>query len=163
MAGGIGERQLRSAYTEGLRALARRERSTVDLRRWLLQRGHAPGDVDLALSRLAEHGALDDRRAAAALARRHARLGRSTMRIRAELTSHGFERDVIREVLDATLGDSAHDLTALARTVERLAPTLSSPESVLKTMQRLRRRGFELSAIRAALARVSIAAPDDAS
>lgn len=153
--------QLQSAYTDGLRALARRERSSVDLRRWLIQRGHAPSDVDLALSRLAEHGALDDQRAAAAVARRHARLGRSALRIRAELVSRGFDRDVIREVMDTTLDRGTHDQAALARTIERVAPTLKSREAVLKTMQRLRRRGFEFSAIKAALARVSIATPDD--
>jgi SOS response regulatory protein OraA/RecX len=141
----------KSAYTVGLRALAQRERSTHDLRRLLTRKDYAPDDIDAALARLVAHGAVDDRRAATGLARRQMRLGRSVSRVRAELLAHGFERALVGEVLD-TLGASAHDLGALGRAVARLAPTLTTPEATTKAMQRLYRRGFDLSSIRKAFA-----------
>lgn len=145
------DRPKTSAYTVALRALAQRERSTHDLRRLLTRKGHAPEEIDAALARLMGHGALDDRRAAMGLTRRLMRLGRSVSRVRAELLAHGFERGLVREVLD-TLEASTHDHGALGRAVARLAPTLTTPEATIKAMQRLHRRGFALSSIRRAFA-----------
>lgn len=149
----------KSAYTIGLRALAQRERSTHDLRRLLIRKGLAPDDIDAALERLVAHGAVDDRRAAIGLTRRQMRLGRSVSRVRAELLAHGFERALVREVLDI-LGASTHDHGALGRAVARLAPTLTTPEATTKAMQRLHRRGFDLSSIRKAFAEHGTAVDD---
>ncbi len=149
----------KSAYTVALRSLAQRERSTHDLRRLLSRKGYAPDEVDAALERLMAHGAIDDRRAATSQTRRQMRLGRSVSRVRAELLAHGFERALVREVLDS-MDASTHDHSALERAVARLAPTLTTPEAATKAVQRLHRRGFELSSIRKAFAQHGAAADD---
>src|SRR5258708_21239059 len=59
-----------SALDGGLRLLARRAHSRLELRQKLLRRGYDPVDVDAALTRLAELGYVDDAAFARGLVRR---------------------------------------------------------------------------------------------
>jgi regulatory protein len=90
-----------SAYVAGLRLLARRELSEHQLNRRLLARGYAAEDAAAALDRLRAERAIDDTRAAGALARhvihtrRHGR-----QRAQRELEQAGISPAVARSAID---------------------------------------------------------------
>jgi SOS response regulatory protein OraA/RecX len=70
------------AHTEGLKMLARRELSVVGVRARLQDRGFQADEIDRAIARLLENGALDDRRVARAYARTAATVkGRGRLRV----------------------------------------------------------------------------------
>lgn len=95
-----------AAYPVSLRLLSRRELTTAELRKRLLDREFAPEAVERVIERLTEAGTLSDRRAAAAIARTHAAVkGRGRLRIERELTSRGVSRELAREVLDEVFGE----------------------------------------------------------
>ena len=87
---------LMSAYSDGLKLLARRELSVADLRTRLLDREHSPNETEEAIAKLLETGALDDRRVARAYARTASKIkGRGRVRVTRELQAMGIPRDVI--------------------------------------------------------------------
>ena len=78
------------AFERALEALGHRERTTAELGEWLAARGFEPAEVEVAIERLIEAGALDDERFAARFAEDKRELrGWGPERIRGALAARG--------------------------------------------------------------------------
>jgi len=106
-----------SAYEVGVRLLARRAHSRVELRRKLARRGYEEEDIAAALARLGELGYLDDAAFAAAHIRRRS-AGRGPLALSAELAARGVDRRASGRAL------AAFDHTAQVASATRLAERL---------------------------------------
>ena len=90
-----------AARAAALDALARRDHSSEDLRRRLLQRGYDAGVVAPVLDALRSEKLLDDRRFTENFTAYHAARGQGPMRVRAELRRHGLQGILVEACLDA--------------------------------------------------------------
>ena len=154
-AGGRKEAQRRqrrpSAPTPLQRALGlltRREHSRKELASKLAIRGVAPEDASAAIERLVVAGLQDDSRFAETLVRSRAAAGQGPARIRAELRTHGFDREAIAAAIDGFDGDWAENACDLVR--RRFGPGVGDPGTARKAAGFLLRRGFSLEQARAA-------------
>ena len=151
------------AYVAGLTLLAGRDLSAAQLGERLRRRGFAREAAAAAVTRLRREGALDDRRAAAALARRAVDLRRQgPARIARELAARGIDVSVAKAVIaDALAGREPEALLdrALAR---RLEGRVKTRAEFRRLYQYLVRQGFDGAAAAAALRRRAEpgAAPD---
>ena len=146
-----------SAHTEGLKLLARRELSVEGVRARLLDRGFAAEDVDTAIARLLESGALDDRRVAGAYARTAASIkGRGRLRIMRELLQMGIHTDIAAEALGEVFGelDERSLIETAIRKKLRGRPPLSDQREQARLYQFLMRQGFSPAGVTAALRRL---------
>src|SRR3970040_1219676 len=87
--------------------LSRREHSRLELTRKLCERGLAADEVEAAVEKLATDGWQDDARFAQFLLRSRVSGGYGPIRIRAELATHGLDRDAISSALAEFDGDWA--------------------------------------------------------
>ena len=90
-----------AARAAALDALARRDHSSEDLRRRLLERGYDAGVVAPVLDALRSEKLLDDRRFTENFTAYHAARGQGPMRVRAELRRHGLQGILVEACLDA--------------------------------------------------------------
>lgn len=147
-----GRRRVRSEPTPAQRAiglLTRREHSRKELARKLTARGVEHEAAAAAVERLASEGWQDDARFAESLVRARVGAGYGPIRIRAELGTHGLDREAIAAAIDTFEGD----WTELARDVvmRRYGAALADDPAVRrKAADFLIRRGFEGDSIRAA-------------
>jgi len=146
-----------SAYSDGLKLLARRELSVADLRARLLDREHAVPEVDEAIARLLETGALDDGRVARAYARTAAKVkGRGRLRVARELQTRGIARDVIADAIGEVFGD-ADERAMIDRAIQKKLRGGRKPATVqerARIYQFLMRQGFTPAAVAAAMRRL---------
>ena len=154
----------RDAYVAGLTLLAGRDLTAAQLGERLRRRGFTPEETDAAVTRLRGERALDDRRAAAAYARRAVEVRRQgPARIERELAARGVDASIakaaVAEALDGTDPEELLD-RSLAR---RLAGPIADRAEFRRLYQYLLRQGFEGALAAAALRRRarSGAAPDD--
>jgi len=129
--------------------LVRREHSRKELVRKLRGRGVEPEAADAAVARLAGEGWQDDDRFAEFLVRSRAGSGYGPLHIRAELGTHGLDRDAVAAVLDAYEGDWREN----ARDLVRRRFGEAGPQDLAqrrKAADLLARRGFDADTIRAA-------------
>lgn len=141
-------------YAAGLAMLARRELSTAQVRQRLARKGFDPDQVESAVERLEQAGALDDGRTARLLARRSAHV-RTHGRLRAlrELQAQGIGPDLARRAVDDVYGElDERDLLEQVL-VRRLNGPLDSRAAQRRMYQQLIRRGFDSAAVLAALRR----------
>ena len=134
-----------------LRLLGRRDYTTVELTRKLLDRGYEPATVDATLAALRADRSLDDARAAASHVRMASRIkGRGRHRIKRELEARGVPAAIAKAALDELPkeDESAQLARLLAR--KRPAGTLS-PADRQRLFRQLLRRGFDADAIGRAL------------
>ena len=134
-----------AAYVRALRRLGRRDHSESELRCALLERGHAPEEVEAALARLRGERYLDDAGFAERFARsRLARHGLGPLRVRQGLRQRGVERGVAEAGLRAALREvpEAEVLDALARRYWRQHTRDEPPHRLRKLWAFLLRRGF---------------------
>ena len=128
-----GRRRARPEPTPTQRALGllvRREHSRKELSRKLAARGVPRDDAKAAIDRLSDAGWQDDARFAELLVRSRAETGHGPLRIRAELQTHGLDRDAVaaamatydgqwdrlaRESVERRFGAAIHDDPALKR------------------------------------------------
>ena len=146
-----------SAHTEGLKLLARRELSVEGVRARLQDRGFAPEEVDSAVTRLLESGALDDRRFARAYARTASAIkGRGRLRVMRELLQMGIHTDVAAEALGEVFGelDERSLIEAAVRKKLRGRPALTDGREQARLYQFLMRQGFSPAGVSAALRRL---------
>jgi regulatory protein len=130
--------------------LARRSHSQWELRRKLRQKGHSAESIDLAMSRLADLGYLNDQAFASELVRRRASL-RGPRALSAELAARGVDR--AEADLAVAEFDPEAQLAAAVRLVERLYAKMpgASYRQMLDTIgTRLLRRGFSSIVVRTA-------------
>lgn len=129
--------------------LARREHSRKELNRKLSSRGLDAGEVEAAVDRLAGEGWQDDARFAESVVRSRASSGYGPIRIRAELGTHGLDREAIARAMASFEGDWAENARDLAH--RRFGPGLvDDPVLRRKAADLLMRRGFDGDSIRAA-------------
>lgn len=136
-----------ACYDRALGALARRSRSTEELRRWLRQREFEAGQVDAALERLEALGLLDDAAFARGFARsRTVGRGFGARRVTAELARRGVARGVIQQVMaelaEQEGGDEQAALEAVARRRLRSVAALEPLVARRRLTGWLVRRGF---------------------
>jgi regulatory protein len=89
----------RAARVAALDALARRDHSTADLRRKLLQKGYDGSVVSALLESLSVERLLDDRRYMENFVAYHAARGQGPLRVRMELRRHGLEGAPVEDCL----------------------------------------------------------------
>lgn len=129
--------------------LVRREHSRKELTRKLTVRGVDKDEARAAVERMREAGWQDDARFAESLVRSRAFGGHGPIRIRAELATHGLDRELIDTALDGFEGD----FTGIARELvrRRHGPDIASDRTVQrKAAELLVRRGYSMDQIRAA-------------
>ena len=138
------------AYQKALELLVRREHSRRELGRKLTARGIERDAADAAMDKLAAQGFQDERRFADMLARSRAAGGHGPIRIRAELATHGLERELIENALESCDRDWAESAREqLSRRYS--AQDLDNPAKRRKAVEFLLRRGFEQSIAYAAV------------
>jgi SOS response regulatory protein OraA/RecX len=136
-----------------VRLLARRELSEAQVRDRLGE-SFEPGDVDAAVARLKQEGAVDDRRVAAA----HARTAilvkrRGRLRVERELEAMGIDRAAARKAVEAVLED-VDERAVLAREVERRVKGRAlDARGRARVCAQLLRLGFPADLVVAALGR----------
>ena len=138
-------RRVRAEPTPTQRALGlltRREHSRKELTRKLTQRGVPVEEASDAVSRLADAGWQNDERFAELVVRSRASAGYGPLRIRAELATHGLDRDAIAAAFESFEGDWAD----IAREQVRRrfgAAGLDAATARRKAADFLIRRGFD--------------------
>jgi regulatory protein len=147
-----GRRRVRSEPTPTQRAiglLTRREHSRKELARKLTARGVEAEDAEAAVDRLAQDGWQDDARFAESLVRARVSSGHGPIRIRAELATHGLDRDAVAAALDTFEGDWSEVARDLVR--RRYGTAITDDRALRrKAADFLIRRGFDGDCVRAA-------------
>jgi regulatory protein len=148
-ADGRPARREQSPTQRALGLLVRREHSRKELTRKLTSRGLDAGEVEAAVDRLADAGWQNDARFAESLVRSRAGTGYGPVRIRAELATHGLDREAIAQAMDAHEGDWAEAARDLIR--RRFGSALADDPAVRrKAADFLLRRGFDMDSVRQA-------------
>ena len=151
-----------SAHVEGLKLLAGRELSVEGVRARLLDRGFSREDVDAAVARLLESGALDDGRVARAFARTAVNVkGRGRLRVMRELHQMGIDRDVAAEALGEVFAD-VDERALIAQALQkklRGRTKLADAGEYARLYQFLMRQGFSPGGVAAALRRFRSGSP----
>ena len=137
----------KTALVQAVDLLARQEQSTNKLREKLQQRGYAEDEIEAAIQRLEERHYLDD---ADACARQFQFLyeesRQSVRQICAKLMQRGFESSLVRECVPRDIYE--REKKAAMRCLNlKFKPSAEEQ----KMMQHLYRKGFDSSAIRAAV------------
>jgi len=153
-----------SAYSDALHLLSRRDLSIAECRGRLRDRDHSDDDVNAAIERLRESGALDDRR----VARAHAQTaltvkGRGRIRILRELQARGISSDDAASAIGEVLG-SSDERTLVAKAIQKRLRTGRRPTDragFARLYQHLMRQGFTPSAVSAELRKLRGAGADD--
>lgn len=139
-----------SPTQRALGLLTRREHSQRELTHKLTARGVEPGQAAAVVARLREAGWQDDIRFAQSLLRTRADAGYGPIRLRAELLTHGLDREAVAAVVDGYDGDWADNARDLAR--RRFGADLADDlKRQRKAADLLYRRGFDADHIRAAI------------
>jgi regulatory protein len=138
-----------SATQRALGLLTRREHSRKELTRKLTSRGMDAAEVESAVANLARDGWQNDARFAESLVRARVGGGYGPARIRAELATHGLDREAIATATDTFHGDWAEIASDLVR--RRYGPVASLDlDQRRKAADFLIRRGFDAASVRAA-------------
>jgi regulatory protein len=142
------------AYQDAMKMLARRELSVEGVRARLLDRDHSREEVDAAIARLLESGALDDGRVARAHARTSAGVkGRGRLRVMRELLAMGIAQDVAAAAVADVFGE-LDERALIARALQkklRGRPRVTDAAEHARLYQYLMRQGFTPAGVVAAL------------
>jgi regulatory protein len=145
-------RQTLDPYRLALTWLSARELTSAQLATRLRQRGCSPVAIQDAIERLKGEGALDDRRAAAAVARTAAEVKRrGPSRVTADLEQLGIDRDTAREVTAEVFGAVDEDALIARALARRLRGAVRGPAEFRRLHAYLVRQGFSSSRAVAAL------------
>lgn len=129
--------------------LTRREHSRRELTRKLLAKGIASDDVEAVVAKLAGAGWQDDVRFAESLVRWRVSAGYGPIHIRAELATHGLDRETIAAVLETCQVDWTENARDLVR--RRYGEGGGGDLKLRrKAADLLMRRGFDATSIRTA-------------
>ncbi|GAA4799939.1 recombination regulator RecX [Lysobacter hankyongensis] len=128
--------------------LVRREHSRKELARKLTSRGVQTEDAQAAVDRMTAEGWQDDARFAEQLVRSRANNGYGPLRIRAELGTHGLDREAVAAAMDSYDGDWGENARDLVR--RRFPGGADDPALRRKAADFLIRRGFSGDQVRAA-------------
>lgn len=152
-----------SAYLDALKLLARRELSVEGLRARLRDRAHDREDIESAVARLIETGALDDGRVARAHARTAAGVkGRGRLRVIRELLAMGIASDTAAAAVADVFGE-LDERTLIARALQkklRGRSRVADRAEYARLYQYLMRQGFTPAGAVAALRKFGRHDPD---
>lgn len=137
-----------SPTQRALGLLVRRDHSRKELTRKLATRGVDAEEAAAAVDRLASEGWQDDTRFAEGLVRSRANAGYGPIRIRAELATHGLDRESIAHAMESHAGEWAQIARDVVR--RRFGDAVSDPAVRRKAADFLLRRGFDSASVRGA-------------
>ena len=150
----------KAAYFRALRWLTARELSEAQVRHRLSEHGYTDAAIAPAIERLLQEHSIDDRRAAAAVARTEVRIRRhGPRRVLGKLTAMQIDRDLAKEVVRDVFGDTNEEellQTTLDRRLRGKPERLKDPAERRKLLAYLVRQGFSASAAASALRRKKI-------
>jgi regulatory protein len=139
------EADVEAAYRTALRSIERRSFARADLGRRLLRKGHAREAVEAALTRVAEHGLLDDAAFALNYVETRSARGRGPLRLTRDLMAMGVERGIVDRAVGAHVraSDGNGDVP-LALASKRAAQLRDLPRHVRRrrVLAYLARRGY---------------------
>src|SRR5712692_9845311 len=137
---------IRSAYLDGLKMLARRELSEAQVRQRLARRGHEAGAIDAAIARLRDERAIDDQRVAEAIARTESSVRRrGKIRVRMQIERAGIAKATAKRAVDDVF-DAIDDAALLeASLAKRLRgrETIADDREFRRLYRYLIGQGFE--------------------
>jgi len=143
-----------SAYSDGLKMLARRELSEIQVRQRLAQRGHDADSIDEAVTRLREERAIDDARVAEAIARKETSTRpRGRHRVRLQIERAGISKSVASRAVTAVFGDVDDDALLEASLKKRLRgrDTIADDREFQRLYRYLLAQGFDADRVLEAL------------
>jgi regulatory protein len=144
------------AYLDGLKLLARRELSELQVRQRLTRKGHDPDQIDEALARLREERAVDDVRVAEAIARTETAVKRrGKLRVRLQIERAGIAKAIAKQAIEQvfeTLDDDALIEAALRKRL-RNRESIADDRELQRLYRYLTGQGFEHDRVMAALDR----------
>ena len=144
-----------TATQRAMGLLTRREHSARELERKLGARGVEPVEARAAVDKLREAGWQDDARFGELLVRSRASAGHGPLRIRAELATHGLDRDAVDVAMTGFEEAGNQSWAELARELarRRFGEALQGDRAMRrKAADFLLRRGFSIEQMRCALA-----------
>jgi regulatory protein len=142
------------AYITGLRWLARRELSETQVRTRLERREFDANEIEAAIARLRQEGALNDSRTALACARTEALVKRhGRLRVLRQLNSLGIAREVAGAAVAEVFGDLDEDALIQQAISRRLRhdQSLEDPATIRRVHRFLLSQGFDASRVHAAM------------
>ena len=150
----MADSDIRRAYIDALKLLARRELSEAQVRQRLVRRQYDHDAIDAAIERLRQERSIDDSRVAEAIARTETSLRkRGKLRVRLQIERAGIAGDIARRVVNDVFGDLDADHLLEAALAKRLRPGDDIPDE--RTFNRLYRylvaQGFEPDRVMALL------------
>lgn len=152
-----------SCYGDALKLLGRRDLSVADLRARLADREHPAEEIEAAITRLQEAGALNDARLARAYIRTAAQVkGRGRLRIARELQGLGIPRNVATDALAEGFADT-DERALIDRAIQKKLRGGPRPKTVqerARLYQFLMRQGFTPNGVSAAMRRLGLGSAD---
>jgi regulatory protein len=143
-----------TAYVDGLKMLARRELSEMQVRQRLARKGHEPDAIEAAVTRLREERALDDTRVAEAIARTETSIRRrGKLRVRMQIERAGIAKAIATRAIDDVF-DAVDDAALLeASLAKRLRgrDTIADDREFQRLYRYLVSQGFESDRVLKAL------------
>jgi regulatory protein len=142
---------LNHAFAYAVALLARRDYSTVELKKRLKERGYTEHAYEVVVDDLESMGKINNERYGQNVVAYRARRGHGPARIRSQLQKSGLSRDAIDQ---AVKGEDAPDFVALAREARRrkFGPELPKDWKERARQARfLQYRGFSTDHIRAVM------------
>jgi regulatory protein len=144
----------RHAYNDGLKMLARRELSEMQVRQRLARKGHDADAVDTAIARLREERAIDDARVAEAMARTETAVRRrGKLRVRMQIERAGIAKAIAKQAIDSVF-DTIDDVALLEASLRkrlRGRETIADDREFQRLYRYLIGQGFESDRVLAAL------------
>jgi len=142
------------AYDDGLRMLARRELSELQVRQRLARKGHDRPSIDDAVARLREERAIDDARVAEAIARTETAVRRrGRLRVRMQIERAGISKAIavhaVNEIFDG-VDDEALLQASLAKRL-RGRDAIADDRELQRLYRYLVGQGFESDRVLRAL------------
>ena len=152
-----------SCYGDALKLLGRRDLSVADLRARLADREHPADEIEDAITRLLEVGALNDARLARAYVRTASQVkGRGRLRIARELQQMGISREIAAEALAEVFADT-DERSLIDRAIQKKLRGAQRPKTVqerARLYQFLMRQGFTPTGVSAAMRRMGMGSDD---
>jgi regulatory protein len=126
--------------------LARRELSEKQVRERLARKGHEEDAIDVAIARLREERALDDARAAEAIARTEISIRRrGKLRVRMQIQRAGIDKSIAKRAVDDVFGTIDDEALIEASLSKRLRgrETIADDREFQRLYRYLAGQGFE--------------------
>jgi len=143
-----------SAYDDGVKMLARRELSELQVRQRLARKGHGRGAIDDAVSRLRAERAIDDERVAEAIARTETAVRRrGKIRVRLQIERAGISRATAARAADEAFDAVDAEALLQASLEKRLRgrDTIADDRELQRLYRYLIGQGFESDRVLRAL------------